>query len=92
MSLCAQSIVHYRPAIVSGDSDKASGDVAAVETERLTVNEETAENEQTAEKVAPLFSQPATIVTIDTEACTHEVLYYTVYLEILRISQLKEPQ
>ena len=59
---------YYRPAVASGDNDKISGDVAGVETEQQVVGE------QTAEKVAPLFSQPATIITIDTEACTHEVL------------------
>jgi len=32
-----------------------------------------AETEQVAERVAPLFARPATVVTIDNEACTHQV-------------------
>ena len=60
--------MYYRPAITSGDTNKGSSETtAAVDIERQVVDE------QAAEKVAPLFSQPATIITIDTEACTHEV-------------------
>ena len=60
---------YYRPANGSGDNDKVSGDVGDVETEQ----QQQVVGEQAAEKVAPLFSQPATTITIDTEACTHEV-------------------
>ena len=59
----------HRPAITTGDTDKGPSETtAAVNSEQQAVDE------QVVEKVAPLFSQPATIITIDTEACTHEVL------------------
>lgn len=62
--------------MVSGGSDKTTGDVPTVETEQQVAGE------QTAEKVAPLFSQPATTIMIDTEACTHEVLYSMIVCQI----------
>jgi len=67
----------YRPAIISGGSDKVVTEdtVINVETNQVTVDEQTVEK-----AVAPLFSQPATIITIDTEACTHEVWHLTMYI------------
>ena len=63
----------HRPAVTTGDTDKGPSETtAAVDSKQQAVDE------QAAEKVAPLFSQLATIITIDTEACTHEVLHPVV--------------
>ena len=59
-----------RPTVASSDNDKVTGEDAVTDgvTTAQTVNE------QVGEKVVPIFSRPATIITIDTETCTHEVI------------------
>ena len=52
--------VYYRP-------------TPALSKETTTDLVDATETEQVAEKVAPLFARPATVVNIDNEACTHQV-------------------
>ena len=54
--------------VASSDNDKVTGEDAV--TDDVTTTQTV--NEQVGEKVAPLFSWPATIITINT--CTHEVI------------------
>ena len=75
---------YYSPAVTSVDNDKVTG-------ENITAGDEAEQqvaDEQTAEKVAPLFSQPATIITIETEACTHEVLLPSKYPQYSNCCQM----
>ena len=61
-------VYDFRPSNATVDGDKVTDStVPSVGTEQQGIDE------QTAEKVGPLFSQPATIIPIETEACTHEV-------------------
>ena len=83
-------IWYYSPAVTSVDNDKVTGENITA-GENMTAGDEAEQqvaDEQTAEKVAPLFSQPATIITIETEACTHEVLLPSKYPQYSNCCQM----
>ncbi|XP_065904897.1 exosome RNA helicase MTR4-like isoform X1 [Dysidea avara] len=53
--------------------ESTDGPTPALSKETTTDLVDATETEQVAEKVAPLFARPATVVNIDNEACTHQV-------------------
>jgi len=59
--------LHNSPTPAASDAKKTSTDPV-----------DTTESEQVAERVAPMFARPATVVTIDNEACTHQVCVYHI--------------